>query len=61
MPRLEQLSRLAPGIVAFADWTDWAHNRGLSDTLGKSRFFATLGQAVAAYRAEVIEHANLLR
>jgi len=57
----EVLSALsARGVVTGvagreADWTDWAHQRGLSDTLGKHRSFATLAQAVAAYQAEVID------
>lgn len=38
-----------------AGWTDWAHKRGFSDTLGKNRSFATLGHAVAAYQAEMID------
>jgi hypothetical protein len=49
----------AQGIVAGAaaretQWADWAARRGYTERLERTRFFATLGQAVAAYHAEVV-------
>lgn len=36
-----------------AEWTEWAAQRGLEHEMGELRFFASMGQAVAAYRDEV--------
>jgi high affinity sulfate transporter 1 len=49
----------AQGIIAGAaaretQWADWAARRGYTERLERTRFFATLGQAVAAYHAEVV-------
>ncbi|MGH6624070.1 MAG: SulP family inorganic anion transporter [Burkholderiaceae bacterium] len=47
------------GVVVGAaardtQWADWAAERGLEAKLGRTRFFATLGEAVRAYETEVI-------
>jgi MFS superfamily sulfate permease-like transporter len=36
-------------------WADWAAERGLEAKLGRTRFFATLGEAARAYDAEVVD------
>jgi MFS superfamily sulfate permease-like transporter len=41
-----------------AQWAEWAETRGLAAELERVRFFASLRQAVKAYRREVLQAAE---